>query len=196
MAKYGLRCSTQKSRNAMSCLRTAILDWRERIEQQFRMYRIIGGDGMEYGPVSAEQLRQWIQEGRVTPETRVSREGTVEWLPLTAFPEFNVGLPLAALPRATQRRTHPLATTSMILGIVALTIGWCCCYGLPFNILGLIFALVALNQIRSQPHLWEGQGLAITGLVLSSVSLVISVVMTLVFGIATTLSEITNKHQL
>jgi hypothetical protein len=27
-------------------------------------YKIIGADLMEYGPVSAEQIRQWINEGR------------------------------------------------------------------------------------------------------------------------------------
>ena len=29
------------------------------------MYKIIGGDQKEYGPVTAEQLRLWVTEGRV-----------------------------------------------------------------------------------------------------------------------------------
>ena len=29
------------------------------------MYKIIGQDGKEYGPITAEQLRQWISENRV-----------------------------------------------------------------------------------------------------------------------------------
>ena len=28
------------------------------------MYKIIGGDQKEYGPIGAEQIRQWIAEGR------------------------------------------------------------------------------------------------------------------------------------
>ena len=28
------------------------------------MYKIIGADGKEYGPISAEQLRQWLNEDR------------------------------------------------------------------------------------------------------------------------------------
>jgi Membrane domain of glycerophosphoryl diester phosphodiesterase/GYF domain 2 len=51
------------------------------------MYKIIGGDGNEYGPISAEVLRQWYAEGRVNGETRVSANGG-EWLPMSAFPEF------------------------------------------------------------------------------------------------------------
>ena len=159
------------------------------------MYRIIGGDGREYGPVSAEQLRQWIQEGRATAETRVSHEGSFGWQPLAAFPELGVVFPIAPPPRTSQRQTHPLATTSMILGIVALTLGLCC-YGLPFNVLGLIFALVALSQIRNQPHLWEGHGLAITGLVLCSFSLLITIIMTVAVGIVSAVGEVTNNHPL
>ena len=52
------------------------------------MYRIIGGDQKEYGPVSTEQLRQWLAEGRVNAQTSVQAEGATEWKPLSAFPEF------------------------------------------------------------------------------------------------------------
>ncbi len=33
------------------------------------MYKIIGADGKEYGPVTAEQLKQWIADGRVNGNT-------------------------------------------------------------------------------------------------------------------------------
>lgn len=52
------------------------------------MYKIIGGDGREYGPVSAEQIRQWVRENRANAETRACAEGTTEWRPLRDFPEF------------------------------------------------------------------------------------------------------------
>lgn len=52
------------------------------------MYKIIGGDGNEYGPVSAEQVHQWIAEGRANTQTKARREGETEWKPLAAFPEF------------------------------------------------------------------------------------------------------------
>jgi len=34
-------------------------------------YFMQGGDGKEYGPVSAEQLRQWLAEGRANAQTQV-----------------------------------------------------------------------------------------------------------------------------
>jgi uncharacterized membrane protein len=52
------------------------------------MYKIIGADQKEYGPVTAEQLRQWLAEGRVNGQTSVCSAGTAEWKPLAAFPEF------------------------------------------------------------------------------------------------------------
>jgi hypothetical protein len=40
------------------------------------MYKIIGADGKEYGPITADQLRAWIVEGRANAQTKVLMEGT------------------------------------------------------------------------------------------------------------------------
>jgi hypothetical protein len=51
------------------------------------MYRILGSDGNEYGPVSVEQLGQWVRERRVNGETRVQGpDGT--WRLLREVPEL------------------------------------------------------------------------------------------------------------
>src|ERR1043165_3074725 len=52
------------------------------------MYRILGGDGKEYGPVSAEQLRQWVREGRANALTQVKAEGATQWQALGSLPEL------------------------------------------------------------------------------------------------------------
>jgi uncharacterized membrane protein len=52
------------------------------------MYKIIGADQKEYGPVTGDQIRQWIAENRVNPQTQARAEGTQEWKLLSAFPEF------------------------------------------------------------------------------------------------------------
>jgi len=66
------------------------------------MYRIIGGDQKEYGPVSIEQLRQWVAEGRVNAQTRVLPEGATEWKALGDLPEFAAVSPgtVPAMPAA------------------------------------------------------------------------------------------------
>jgi len=62
------------------------------------MFKIIGGDGRQYGPVTIEQLREWIAVGRANAQTQIQREGETEWQPLSAFSEFADAL--AAMPPA------------------------------------------------------------------------------------------------
>jgi TM2 domain-containing membrane protein YozV len=59
------------------------------------MYKIIGADGCEYGPVSADQIRQWIAEGRANAQTRAQGEGSADWRTLADCPEFHVALGLS-----------------------------------------------------------------------------------------------------
>lgn len=143
------------------------------------MYRLIGADQREYGPISPEQLRQWITEGRVNAQTMVLAEGSADWKPLGTLPEFSVLLgirpaPIGGLSNQTSPlpppRTSPFALTGMIMGLISLTCGLCCCYGIPFNLLGIVFSLIALAQIRANPYVYSGKPLAITGLVTSLVS--------------------------
>lgn len=52
------------------------------------MYTIIGGDGKEYGPVTAEQVRAWVAGGRANLKTRVRGPGGDEWKTVADFPEL------------------------------------------------------------------------------------------------------------
>lgn len=51
-------------------------------------YIIIGGDQKEYGPISADDVRQWITEGRLNEESSMKAEGDAAFRPLGKFPEF------------------------------------------------------------------------------------------------------------
>jgi hypothetical protein len=158
------------------------------------MYRILGADGKEYGPVSPGQLRQWITEGRVNTQTSVLAEDGVTWKPLGTLPEFSLLFGASAAPPAigaaagqpvpaTPQRVNPFATTGLIMGLISITFGLCCCYGFPFNVLGIIFSLVALAQIKTSPHVYSGQGMAIAGLVTSLLSIVF-VALLMILGVA------------
>jgi TM2 domain-containing membrane protein YozV len=94
------------------------------------MYRIIGKDGQQYGPVTAEQLRSWIAENRANAQTRVQADGTPDWKPLGSLPEFVADLkpppvsaavpptitppPCAPLPRASNKL--PAGICGILLG--------------------------------------------------------------------------------
>jgi hypothetical protein len=94
------------------------------------MYKIIGADQKQYGPVSADEMRQWIAEGRVNAQTLIQAEGQTDWRPLSSFPEFATaaqpipsGTPLMSAPdsNAPALVSGP-ATALMIVGIICVLV--------------------------------------------------------------------------
>jgi len=51
-------------------------------------YKIIGGDGAEYGPATLEELRGWIRDGRVAGMTQVWRSDLAGWSPAARYAEL------------------------------------------------------------------------------------------------------------
>lgn len=62
------------------------------------MYKVIGGDQKQYGPVSADEVRHWIADGRLNAQSLAWAEGAAEWKPLGSFPEFAEALRAKAAP--------------------------------------------------------------------------------------------------
>ena len=56
------------------------------------MFKLLGADKKEYGPVSADQIRVWIAQGRANARTQLQAVGSAEWKPLVEFPEFAAAL--------------------------------------------------------------------------------------------------------
>ncbi|MGO9245413.1 MAG: CD225/dispanin family protein [Verrucomicrobiia bacterium] len=114
------------------------------------MFKIIGGDGRPYGPVSADQIRQWIAEGRANAQTLAQAEGSVEWKPLGLFPEFASSAappvipptPTAAPTPSFQPRQH---VPSYLVPAIFSTI--CCC--LPFGIVAIVFAAQVNTKLQA-----------------------------------------------
>jgi hypothetical protein len=89
------------------------------------MYKIIGADQKEYGPISADQIRQWISEGRVNGQTQVCAEGSTDWKPLEMFPEFGL-MPnpvTTGIPRANA--SAPVSPEEILARDYTLDIGSC-----------------------------------------------------------------------
>ncbi len=150
------------------------------------MYKIIGADGRDYGPVSAAELRQWISEGRANAQTQVQADGSSDWRTLGALPEFAADLgaaalrarpamPVVVIGSGASSTTNGMAVAGFILSLLG-SPGMCCCYccffTLPCSILGLIFSCIALSQINRNP-MQGGKGLAIAGLVISILGLLL-----------------------
>jgi Domain of unknown function (DUF4190)/GYF domain 2 len=146
------------------------------------MYKIVGADGRQYGPVNEDQIRRWIAEGRANAQTQVLAEDAMQWRSLGTLPEYaaafgpQVPPSISAISGSHLRTTNSFATWGMIFGILALV---CCCFKLLLATLGLIFSLIGLSQINSRPDLYEGRGFAIAGIVLSGLSLLLAVLILL-----------------
>ena len=142
------------------------------------MYKIIGADGREYGPVTAEQLLQWVAEGRANSQTLTQAVGSTEWKPLALLPELGPAMPSAAPSAPT---TNSMAVAGLVFGLLGLTGGWLCC-GPLFCILGIVFSSVGLSQIKHNPSRETGRGIAMTGLALSILGLVATLILGVMCG--------------
>lgn len=136
------------------------------------MYKIIGGDQREYGPVSSGQLLEWIQAGRADAQTRVLVEGRTDWQALSELPEFAEALAThgKTVPPPSPTvlpRTSGMAIASLVLGVM----GMC---GIT-ALIGLILGIVSLRKINRSKGALTGQGLAIAGIALSAFMLLFSI---------------------
>lgn len=139
------------------------------------MYKIRGGDGKEYGPVSTDTLRSWVSQGRANGQTFVLPEGTTEWKMLSAIPEFAAlfAAPPPGMSSAVggvpvgPAKTSGLAIASLVLGCC----GFVSC-GLA-GLLGLIFGLVGMSKIKASQGRLTGWGMALAGTIISVVSLLL-----------------------
>ena len=73
-------------------------------------FKIVGGDGKEYGPIDLVTLQQWMREGRVAGQTQVWDSRTGNWQPAAQIAELAaaLGTPSPAPPVAP---TVPSAAT-------------------------------------------------------------------------------------
>lgn len=131
------------------------------------MYKVHGSDQKVYGPVSIDQLRQWMAEGRVHPSTLIQAEGATSWAPVSSLPEFMVP-PVVNMPPPPDRSdNNNMALGGLLCGVLA---NLCCCGGTFFGVLGLVLSISVLSRRADFPGESNRQ-LAWAGLILCSLGL-------------------------
>jgi uncharacterized protein len=120
------------------------------------MYKIIGKDGQQYGPASADEMRRWLKENRVNAQTLIQAEGSPDWKPLSTFAEFaadlstpppiSPGQPPQSIPPAKPVTESEARTWNMLCHLSALS-----GYVIPFgNVIGpLLVWQIKKNEIPS-----------------------------------------------
>ena len=114
------------------------------------LFNIIGADGKQYGPVSADQIRQWVHEGRANAASQVQPVGGTEWKSISAWTELAdvLGSGSGAPPQMTSSPSNvsSRASNKIAAGICGILLN---CLGIHKFILGytqagLIMLLVSV----------------------------------------------------
>jgi TM2 domain-containing membrane protein YozV len=90
------------------------------------MYKIIGTDGRQYGPIGVDQIRVWLAQNRVNAHTLAQAEGSTEWKPLISFPELGPEFKIAppAMGMATMASGYnPRASNKIGAGVCGILLG-------------------------------------------------------------------------
>ena len=109
------------------------------------MYKIIGTDGRQYGPIGVEQIRVWLVQNRVNAHTLAQSEGSTEWKPLISFPELAPEFKIAPPPVGGYGH-NPRAHNKIAAGICGILLGGLGVHKfiLGYTGAGLIMLLVTL----------------------------------------------------
>jgi hypothetical protein len=162
------------------------------------MYKIIGADQNEYGPITAGQVRQWMAEGRLNGLSKIQVDGSGVWKQLRDMPEFATLLPppppppiTLAAPRppspAGPPPANPLAGWALGTGIATLP----CCFMPILSLVSIVLGAVAHSQINQNPN-QGGRGLATAGIVLGCISLVMAIVFWVIYALFPNASQFSN----
>ena len=74
-----------------------------------KKYIIVGGDGKEYGPVSVQEVKEWVSSGRANGDTRIKEEGAEAWSRLRDMEFFGEAAKSAGPPTIPSHASTPSA---------------------------------------------------------------------------------------
>jgi uncharacterized protein DUF4190 len=77
-----------------------------------------------------------------------------------------------------------LAIASLIVGIVSVTVGWCCYFGVVTGPVAIALGIVQLVQIKNKPNEYTGKPLAIIGIVTGAVYFAVLALIIVIYGAA------------
>jgi uncharacterized protein DUF4190 len=80
-------------------------------------------------------------------------------------------------------KQQSLAAASLVLGLVSITIGWCCWFGVLTAPISLVLGIISLVQIKNNPTQYSGKGMAIGGIVTGGLYLVFMALIILLYGV-------------
>jgi hypothetical protein len=77
-----------------------------------------------------------------------------------------------------------LAVASLIVGVVSLTVGWCCYFGVVTGPVAIVMGIIQLVMIKNKPNEYTGKPLAIIGIVTGAVYFAVLAIIIIIYGAA------------
>ena len=123
-------------------------------------------DGEEYGPISASDVREWQNQGRMNNESLVRYSNSRDWKPLSDFSELNSPTPTQQGGQDFQPHRGSMILTFGIIGVA-------CCF--PFGIAAWVMGHSDIKSIDSGVMDPSGRSMTNGGKICGIISVIIAV---------------------
>ena len=128
----------------------------------------------------------------VPPTVSRSEEPTLDYpdpympppVPAIVQPASPVGWQAPPPPPFIAQQQNSMAAVSLVLGIVSITVGWCCSFGIVTSPVAIALGIAALVQIKNNPRRYSGKGMAIGGIATGGLYVAILVLLFFLYGMA------------
>ena len=126
-------------------------------------------DGEEYGPISAIDISEWQNQGRMNSESLVRYEDSEDWLPLSSFAELS-----STTPSPTQQDIQNFQPHRGAMILTFGIIGVACCF--PFGIAAWVMGHTDIKLIDSGEMDPTGRSMTNGGKICGIISVILTVI--------------------
>lgn len=141
-----------------------------------QQYKIKGTDGAEYGPVSTEELQQWVAQNRCTPKSLVEVDGSGEWVPLATLPKFQDAFAASPASAEGEGGVSTVIPYKNVPALIAYYVGVFCIICPPLLCFpAIILGVIGLRRVKENPEV-KGTAHAWIGILSGSFFLLLSIV--------------------
>ena len=128
----------------------------------------------------------------IPPTVARSEEPTLDYpdaytpppVPAMARPTSPQGWQPPPPPFVPAQQQQTMAAVSLALGIISITIGWCCSFGILTAPVAIALGIAALVQIKNNPSRYAGKGMAIGGIATGGVYIAFLLLLIVIYGAA------------
>ncbi len=143
------------------------------------MYIVQGPDGVPSDPVTKFQIEEWIKSGQLPPNAPIRSIDEMGFNPVQMHAEF-----LHLFQQSTKStKGSKLIPTGNSSALISYYCGIASCFpliGLPLAVFAFLMGIKGLKNFKENPNAY-GKGHSITGIVLSSIGLILNLL--IVFGL-------------